>query len=272
MSIKFSVLISVYIKENPTCLDLALKSIWDDQIVKPSEIVLVKDGELTTELNDVISKFSKTAPLVIVSLDSNKGLGEALNEGLKFCSYDIVARMDSDDISKPNRFEKQIYFFEKNREYDVVGSWVDEFVNEKTNIISTRILPETNSEIRNFAKKRNPLNHPSVMFKKKSVIDAGGYKHFPLFEDYYLWVRMLMLNSNFYNIQESLLSFRSSPDTFKRRGGWKYAKDELRFQRLLKKIKFINTQTYCKNIIIRFIARIMPNSIRSFFYKSFLRK
>ncbi|GHV54059.1 glycosyl transferase [Bacteroidia bacterium] len=272
MNSDFSVLISVYNRENPDHLDLALKSIWDYQTIKPREIVLVKDGKLTPKLDNRIEEFAQNICVKIVSLETNQGLGIALNEGLNHCSYDIVARMDSDDIAKPNRFEKQMQFLKDYPEYDVVGSWIDEFVNETTNIISNRILPKTNDEIFCFAKKRNPLNHPSIMFKKSSVIKAGGYKHFPFFEDYDLWVRMLMQGCRFYNIQESLLYFRSSPDTFKRRGGWKYAKEDLRFQKNLKHINFINTFTYIENIIIRFTVRILSDDIRSFIYRKFIRK
>ena len=125
----FSVLLSVYWKENPDWLRLSLKSIWEDQSLKPAEIVLVKDGPLTDRLEAVISQFKQSAPLKIVPLSQNQGLGRALNEGLKFCSFDLVARMDTDDISKPDRFEKQIRFISQHPDISVVGSWVDELID-----------------------------------------------------------------------------------------------------------------------------------------------
>ena len=269
---KFSVLLSLYYKENPQSLKDSLESIIN-QTLQANEIVLVKDGPLTKDLELVLDSYSKqNINLKIVPLAQNKGLGKALNEGLKHCSYEIVARMDTDDIAKPNRFEKQIEVFKSNEEIDVVGTWIDEFEGSPQNIISTRKLPETNKEIYQYAQKRNPINHPTVMFRKQAVIDVGGYKHFPLFEDYYLWVRMLLKGTKFYNIQESLLFFRFSPDMFKRRGGIKYACTEAKFQWELYKLGFISFIKTCINILIRFGTRIIPNSLRGWIYKNILRK
>ena len=143
----FSVLLSVYWKENPDWLRLSLKSIWEDQSLKPAEIVLVKDGPLTDRLETVISQFKQSAPLKIVPLSQNQGLGRALNEGLKFCSFDLVARMDTDDISKPDRFEKQIRFISQHPDISVVGSWVDEFIGNPDHVVSERKLPSTPDEL-----------------------------------------------------------------------------------------------------------------------------
>ena len=268
----FSVLLSVYYKENPIFLLKSLDSIYN-QTILATEVVLVKDGALTTELEKIIDEYTTRYPnLKIVSLHQNQGLGKALNEGLKYCTYDIVARMDTDDIAKPDRFEKQLKVFQEYPEIDVVGTWIDEFEGEPQNIISTRKLPETHQEIYQYAQKRNPINHPTVMFKKQAVIDAGGYQHFPLFEDYYLWVRMLLNGAKFYNIQESLLYFRFSPDMFKRRGGFKYACTEAKFQWHIHQLGFINLPKTILNMCIRFGTRIIPNGFRSWIYKNILRK
>jgi glycosyltransferase involved in cell wall biosynthesis len=273
MNLKFSVLLSLYIKENPFFLEQALKSIFE-QTRLPTEIILEVDGQITEELQKVVDRFKNKYHQIfkIAYLESNVGLGIALNEGLKHCSYEFVARMDTDDISKPTRFEKQIELFEKNKHLDVVGSWIDEFDGDISNITSTRIVPEMQQEIFFYAKKRSPVNHPVVMFKKEAVMKAGGYKHFLLFEDYYLWVRMLMNGCQFYNIQESLLYFRVSSRTFKRRGGWKYAINELKFQTEIKKMGFINNHEFLKNISVRFLFRVIPNLLRAFLYTKLLRK
>ena len=142
-----------------------------------------------------------------------------MNEGLKHCSYDLVARMDTDDVAKPDRFEKQLKVFQLYPDIDVVGAWIDEFEGTLNQVVSVRKVPEKHEEIAEYARKRCPINHPVVIFRKSAVLTAGGYLHFPLFEDYYLWVRMLMNGARFYNIQESLLLFRFSADMFKRRGG-----------------------------------------------------
>ncbi len=268
---KFSVLLSVYRKEQASYLRQSLDSIFS-QTLLPDEVILVKDGPLTDELDWVVEEFVLEYPaLKVVPLTENQGLGKALNEGLKHCSYELVARMDTDDVAKPARFEKQMAVFQIHQEFDVVGAWIDEFEGDVENVISIRKLPERHEKISSFAKKRCPVNHPVVMFKKSAVVAAGGYQHFPLFEDYYLWVRMLMNGSVFYNIPESLLYFRFSPDMFKRRGGWKYAKDEFRFQCKLLGLGFIGCVEFCRNVGIRFVARIIPNGWRSLLYKKVLR-
>lgn len=269
---KFSVLLSVYYKEKPNCLKESLSSIFKQRCL-PNEVILVEDGPLTCELNNVISEFlDKGLKMEIVRLAKNQGLGKALNEGLKHCSYDLVARMDTDDIAKPDRFEKQITAFRDHPELEAVGAWIDEFEGDDvSNIISIRKLPEHHSEIYQFAKKRNPINHPVVMFRKKAVLAVGGYQNFPFFEDYDLWVRMLLNGARFYNIQESLLYFRFSSDMFKRRGGLRYIKMEISFQNRLKRFGFISITEFLSNILIRLIARIIPNSVRGFLYKKALR-
>lgn len=268
----FSVLISIYSKERPEYFRQCLNSIIN-QSVPPNEIVIVEDGPLTEELYDVISEYSnRYREIKINKLEKNYGLGKALNFGLGFCTNDLVARMDTDDIAMPNRFEKQLSVFEKYPQVEVVSSWIDEFDSSPQNIISTRKLPQYSYEIYQYAKKRCPINHPAVMFKKKSIQFAGGYLSFPLFEDYYLWIRLLINGAKFYNIQESLLLFRTSPEMYQRRGGLKYIRDEMRFQNLIKKLGFISFGDYIQNLFIRLFVRIVPNSTRRLIYNRFLRE
>ncbi|MFV0582569.1 MAG: glycosyltransferase family 2 protein [Parabacteroides gordonii] len=268
---QFSVLLSLYYKESPSFLRESLDSIFN-QTLLPTDVVLVKDGPLNEELDLVINDFRIKYPILkIICIPVNKGLGKALNLGLQYCTYEIVTRMDTDDIAKPNRFEKQIEIFMNHPEIDIVSSWIDEFEGDTNHVLSIRKLPEYHKDIYQFAKKRSPINHPAVMFRKSSVLAAGGYKHFPLFEDYYLWVRMLMNGAKFYNLQESLLYFRSSSEMFKRRGGLNYALKELKFEQKLLEIKFISKSIFIKNILIRFISRLIPNKLRAIIYKHLLR-
>ncbi|HCF37875.1 MAG TPA: amylovoran biosynthesis protein AmsE [Thermosipho africanus] len=268
---EFSVLLSVYYKENPEYLKQSLDSIFY-QSMKPTEVILVKDGTLTSELDHIINDYVTTRKeLKVVSLEENQGLGVALNQGLKLCSYELVARMDTDDIAKFNRFEKQLQQFELNPELDVIGSWIDEFIGNKDNIVTQRKVPEYHDQIYSFAKKRCPMNHPSVMFKKDAVLSAGNYQFFPLFEDYYLWVRMLKQGYKFYNIQESLLYFRTSPYTFQKRGGKEYLKNENKLQFTFYRIGFISFPQYISNMILRFFVRLSPNKYRSYLYNRFAR-
>lgn len=268
----FSVLLSLYWKEDSLHFRQCLESLFH-QTLLPDEVVLVEDGPLTPELEQVVSDYSTRYPILkVVSLPQNQGLGKALNEGLKHCSYELVARMDTDDVAKPDRFRRQVQVFEKHPEIDVCGAWIDEFEGDINRVLSTRKLPEHQEEIAAYALSRNPVNHPVVMFRKSAVIEAGGYQHFPLFEDYYLWLRMLKNGAKFYNIQESLLFFRTSPDMFKRRGGWRYALNELRFLSAMRKLRMISWTRFALNVFIRFPMRIMPNRLRGFMYKKALRR
>ena len=267
----FSVLLSLYPKEHPSYLQQSLNSLFS-QTLLPDEIILVKDGLLTAELDAIVSDYAARYPILkVIPLPQNQGLGKALNEGLKYCSYDLVARMDTDDIAKPDRFEKQVKVFEEHPELDLVGAWIDEFEGTPQHVLSVRKVPETSDEIREYCQKRCPVNHPVVMFRKSAVQAAGGYQHFPLFEDYYLWVRMLKNGARFYNIQESLLYFRTSSDMFKRRGGWKYAMDELRFQNMMRKMGMIGWKRFLMNVAVRFPGRIIPNVFRGFLYRKLMR-
>ena len=233
---------------------------------------MVKDGPLTTELDQVVEAYRQKHPeLKVIPLPQNQGLGKALNEGLKHCSYDIVARMDTDDIAKPNRFEKQIKVLREHPDISVVSSWIDEFVDNPKHVISTRKLPETPDELYEYGKKRSPVNHPVVMFRKQAVLDSGSYIHYPLLEDYYLWARMMVNGVKFYNIQESLLYFRASLDMFRRRGGWDYALTEARLQFLFVGIGYISLGRFFKNIIGRFVVRLIPNGLRGWIYRKLLR-
>ena len=268
----FSVLMSVYYKENPEYLQQALDSVFY-QTLPANEVVLVEDGPLTEELCSVIEQYQeKHNELKVIALKENSGLGKALNEGLKNCSYELVARADTDDISKPQRFEKQVAYMEEYPDIDVCSASIDEFIDDTNNIVSTRALPIGHEALYKFGQKRNPINHPVSIFRKSAVEAVGGYQHFYLFEDYYLWARMMMNGAKFHNLKESLLFFRFSPDMMKRRGGWKYAMTEIKFQSTLHKIGYISLFRMLENIIIRFGVRLIPNRTRKRIYSKYLRK
>lgn len=267
----FSVLMSLYIKERPEFLCQSLDSIFSQSLCA-DEIILVEDGPLTDELYDALNKYNSNHPeLKVVSLPVNGGLGNALNEGLKHCSNELVARMDTDDIAKPDRFEKQVKFMENNPDIGICSGWIEEFEGTIDNVKSIRKVPATHEEIGVYLKSRSPLNHPAVMFRKSCVEKAGGYKHFPLFEDWYLWARMFKSGAKFANFQESLLYFRTSADMIKRRGGITYARNSYKFQRELHRLGLISMSNAVKNGIIRGIVYLMPNRIRALVYKKLLR-
>lgn len=269
---QYSVLMSVYVKEKADHLRMAIDSIWN-QTVKSNDFVLVCDGPLTDELNAVIEKMQhEHSELHVVRLEKNGGLGNALNTGIKECKNELVARMDSDDISRPERCEKQLAVFSTYLEVSIVSGIVEEFSTSTEVIEARRVLPEKQEEILTFAKKRNPFNHPCVMYKKSAVEEAGGYQDFYLLEDYFLWIRMLQKGIVGYNLQEPLLWMRAGSDMYKRRAGWKYAKSQKALFKYMKDSGFISTGQYVTSILTRSASSLMPNGLRERVYKKILRK
>ena len=269
---KFSVLLSVYYKEKSENLREAFLSIYDNQILKPDEIVLVEDGELTEDLYLEIDNLKKKLKekLKILKLEKNSGLGEALKQGILICSNEYIARMDTDDIATTERFLKQMEYLEEHPEVDVLGTYMKEFIENTKNVICIKEAPTENIE--NFMKYRDPVNHPTVIFKKSKVIEAGNYQEIFLNEDSYLWRRMLKKGAKFANIPDSLLYFRITEDTYKRRGGWKYVKAEWELQNKYLELGVINKIEFWKNICLKSCVRLMPNFLRKFIYLKILRK
>ena len=272
-----SVLLSLYSREKPQFLRESLSSIME-QTAMPAEVVMVLDGPVGDDLLGVLDEFSRREGDVpdfrIVRLEKNMGLGRALSEGLRHCGNELVARMDTDDVMMPQRIDEQYRYMASHPEIAVCGAWIDEFVVQadgSRHVVSTRRLPVEHDDIFNFGKGRSPMNHPVVMFRKSRVEAAGGYEHFPLFEDYYLWVRMLCCGEKFHNLPESLLWFRLSDDVYKRRGGLRYAMDEVSLQRAIYRLGYISRVTMMKNVAIRFLVRLMPNGFRALIYKRLLR-
>lgn len=269
--IKFSVLLSVYKNEKPEYLIECFKSIYDNQELKPNEIVLVQDGPLTDELYEVIKKLKNQLKniLKIVPIEKNVRLGNALRIGIEKCSNEIIARMDTDDIAYPDRFKKQIEYLKKYPQTDILGSYMDEFIDNIDNIIAIKTAPL--KDFKNYMKLRDPVNHPSVIFKKSKVIEAGNYIEILYNEDSYLWGRMLANNCQFANIDESLIYFRVNDDTYKRRGGLQYVKAEIQLQKEFLKLGIVTKLEFMRNIIIKNIVRVIPNKLRKKVYLTILR-
>lgn len=269
----YSVLMSVYHKEKPEYLKQAIASI-QAQTLPTDDFVLVCDGPLNDALDAVIAKkqqeMGKT--LNVVRLAKNGGLGNALNEGIKHCKNELVARMDSDDIAYQDRCEKQIAVFYKHSEVSICSGIVEEFTSTPDVVDAKRVPPEAHEEIVEFAKKRNPFNHPCVMYKKSVVEAVGSYQDFYLLEDYYLWLRMLMAGYQGYNIQEPLLHMRTGSDMYLRRAGWKYAKTQVKLFKFMKEQGFIGEGQYIKSCVIRSGSALAPNWLRKLMFEKVLRK
>ena len=268
----FSVLMAVYKKEQPLFFKEALRSVFEQSLI-PNEVVLVKDGPLTEELEQIIVDFSsKNEQLKVITLEKNQGLGEALRIGLNACSFDLVARMDSDDICKPYRFEKQIAFLKEHKEITIVGSWIEEFSDCKEEIEAIRELPQEDKQLKIFMKWRNPFNHMTVMFRKKDILAIGGYQPFYLLEDYYLWNRLANANYYFANIGESLLWARGGYTMLERRGGWKYVVSESKLLKFMYRSGRINIVEFGANLMMKSIIRLIGKHLRHTIYTFFLRK
>lgn len=269
----YSVLMSVYHKEKPEYLKQAIASI-QAQTLPTDDFVLVCDGPLNDALDAVIAKKQQEMgeTLNVVRLSKNGGLGNALNEGIKHCKNELVARMDSDDIAYQNRCEKQIAVFYTHPEVSVCSGIVEEFTSTPDVVDAKRVPPEAHKEIVEFAKKRNPFNHPCVMYKKSAVEAVGSYQDFYLLEDYYLWLRMLMAGYQGYNIQEPLLHMRAGSDMYLRRAGWKYAKTQARLFKFMKSQGFIGEGQYIKSCVIRSGSALAPNWLRKLMFEKVLRK
>ena len=263
---------SVYHKEKPEYLKQAIESI-QAQTLSTNDFVLVCDGPLNEPLDSVIAAKQQEMgeSLNVVRLAKNGGLGNALNEGIKHCKNELVARMDSDDIAYPDRCEKQIAVFNIHSEVSICSGIVEEFTTDPHTVDTRRVPPETNAEIVEFAKKRNPFNHPCVMYKKSAVEAVGSYQDFYLLEDYYLWLRMLMAGYQGYNIQEPLLHMRAGSDMYLRRAGWKYAKTQAKLFKFMKQQGFIGEGQYIKSCVIRSGSALAPNWLRKFMFERVLR-
>ena len=258
--VPFSVLISIYKNENPVWFREALDSVFA-QTLQPTEIVLVEDGLLTSELYEVIDGYQSKHPIFnIVKNEKNQGLGLALRKGVEACKTDFLMRMDTDDIIPPCRFERQMKKIEEG--YDVVSCWSQLFVGDEGNVIAVKTRPENHDDIVKLAHRRSPICHAATLFRKSALLKAGNYQHCKLYEDYHLVVRLIMSGAKFYNIQEVLYYVRTTPEQMNRRSGLDYLKTELSFFREFKEMGFFTTKDYLVNCTMRIVVRLMPNAVR----------
>lgn len=270
---KFSVLTSVYKNDAPGPFRDALDSTIN-QTCPPDEIVLVRDGQVPAELQAVIDEYISRYPEIFtyIPFEENGGLGNALRTGLERARNELVARMDSDDLNVPNRFELQLKYFEEHPETDIMGGNISEFFGSPEQIVQYRVVYKNHDEIAKDLRNRSPFNHVTVMFRREAVLKAGNYESFYLFEDWYLWARMYLAGCKFANINDVLCNVRIV-DMSARRGGMKYYKSCKRLLKFMKKNKIIGFFKYMKIKTVRFIGYVLlPNKLRAFMYKKMLRK
>jgi glycosyltransferase involved in cell wall biosynthesis len=261
----FSVLMSVYIKENPIYLKECLESLVMQTLQAP-EIILVEDGPITSNLSEVIDFYYQSLPIKRIKFAQNQGLAAALNEGLRNCSHELVIRMDTDDIALPIRFKRQIDFMIANKNISVSSAWIEERDHEMHEKGFLKVLPEKHIDIIRFAKRRNPFNHPVTIFRKSAVLAVGSYPLvFP--EDYALWSLMLVKGYTFANIPEVLLYMRTG-EAFIDRRGLDFFKGEVGLLKFQKSIGFLNIFEFLTSLALRAAIRLPPRSIRKILYQT----
>lgn len=273
MTEKFSVLMSLYIKEKAENARACFESLLN-QTVSADEWVIVEDGPLTDELYALLAEYEGKCPSLIkrVPLESNRGLGLALREGVLHCNNELIARMDTDDIARTDRFEKQLAEFNKDPELDICGSHMLEFENDINNIVAKRTVPLDDGQIKLYQKRRDAFNHMTVMFKKSKVLQAGNYQSCMLMEDTYLWVNMFNSGCKAKNIDDCLVYVRIGEAMFERRGGLSYYKKYKQGRKKVYETGYISRWDYVYTLIIQFAVAIMPNKLRGFVFKRLLHK
>ena len=269
----YSVLMSVYQGEKADYLRLSTKSIFN-QTVPTNDFVLMCDGPLTKELDEVIEQLSQTYGdvLQVIRLEENRGLGDALNIGLVACKNELIARMDSDDIAVENRCELQLQAFQKNPNLAIVGGAIDEFEGTPSNVTSHKSMPENHDEILRYARVRNPFNHPTVMYRKSAVLDVGGYPKRILHEDYALWANMILNGVQTYNLPQTLCYMRVDSGLYVRRGGLDYLKQAIRLRWHLYRTGLYTFWSFLVTSLALSVVCLIPVSARKIAYRVFLRK
>lgn len=269
---KFSVLMSLYIKEKKEYFDECMKSMLRQTVI-PNEIVIVFDGPITKELSDCVNQYTQDYPnwIKIIKNEKNKGLGLALADGVPECTYELIARMDTDDIARNDRFEKQLKMFIDNPDLDICGSHIIEFEGDISNVLSKRDVPLTHDEIAKYQKQRSAFNHMTVMYKKSTVLKAGNYEHCPLMEDDMMWIRMLLVGAKCANIDDYLVYARTGYAMIERRGGFSYYKKYKNGRKKILDTGYISNWDYYKTVFVQLVVALVPKKIRLFIFTQLLR-
>ena len=276
---KLSVIMSIYKSDVPELVRMALDSLLQ-QTLSPNEIVIVGDGPVPADLELEVESLklrveSEQLPIEVTYLpqEQNRGLGEAMRIAVENAKYDYVARMDSDDICLPDRFEKQMKCFEEDPELSLVGGMITEFDGEPENIIAKRVLPLDDVGIKKMMRGRCAVNHVTVIFKKADLLRSGNYQPYWLQEDQYLWARMMEHGCKFRNIPDVVVNVRSGKDQIARRSGWRFYKSVVRVFWYMYRHGLISFGYFLYICAIRGVVQVlMPNRLRTWFYLHLLRK
>jgi glycosyltransferase involved in cell wall biosynthesis len=262
----FSLLVPVYDGDRPDHIRRAMRSAVDDQTVRPDQVVIVRDGPVRDELALCLDEVQRASPVPVtfVPLRDNRGLGPALDQGLAASWFDVIARMDADDVAMPHRFEVELPLI---ADADIVGAGLYEFMEDTNDIVGQRVPPTDPAQIRRYARMHDPFNHPTVVYRRQAVLAAGGYGDLPLMEDYALFARMLAGGARPVNVAEPLVFYRVGTKAFRRRGGARLLRSELRLQREFLRHGFTSPPEYLRNVIVRGGYRLIPWWLRRAVYR-----
>jgi glycosyltransferase involved in cell wall biosynthesis len=263
----FSLLLAVHAGARPDYLREAFRSAVDAQTLRPAQVVLVRDGPVPRPLDECLDELERTSPVPVtrVVMERNRGLGPALDAGLAASEWDIVARMDADDIAMPQRFAVQLPLILAGA--DIVGSALLEFDTDITNVVGRRTPPSDPADITRYARLHDPFNHPTVIYRRTAVLAAGGYGDLPLMEDYWLFARMLAGGARGVNVPQPLVYYRVGDGAYQRRGGIKLLRSELRLQSRLRRQGFTTRGQFARNVAIRGGYRLLPAWFRRLVYR-----
>jgi glycosyltransferase involved in cell wall biosynthesis len=267
----FTVLMSVYANDNPIFFKKAIQSVFCNTLT-PGEFILVVDGQVGPEINEIIFNASSLFPnLIIVRFEENLGLASALNIGMNYAKFEWIVRADADDINLSNRFELLAQFHRDNLELSLIGGWILE-VDDNGNRLGVREVPLGTENIKRFVRRRNPFNHMSVAFRKKDVVAVGGYPHIYLREDYALWSKMIQCGFKSDNIPEILVLVSAGSRMYSRRGGVRYIIAEYKMQKFLVNLGLKNFICGLFDLIFRSVIFSLPSRARGYVYENILRR
>jgi glycosyltransferase involved in cell wall biosynthesis len=263
----FSLLLPVYRADNPGYLGRAFRSSVHEQTLSPSEVIVVRDGPVPQELSQALAALIADSPVpaYVVELGRNVGLARALEEGLAACSYEVIARMDADDVSLPERFQRQLAKVDEG--FDIVGAGMYEFVDDRDEIVGQRVPVVGHEALSRYARFHDPFSHPTVVYRKSAVRRAGGYQEMGLMEDYWLFARMIQSGARAANLAEPLVMYRVGDGAYRRRGGAAQLKSEIALQRRFLRTGFTSPAQAVRNVAVRGAYRLVPEPVRRSIYR-----
>ncbi len=267
---EFTLLLPVWAGDRADYLETAFRSTVDEQTRPPAQVVLVQDGPVDPDVAATIERLCRDSPVPVelVRMERNVGLGPALDAGLAASDYEIVARMDADDVSLPHRFAVQLPVIESGA--DIVGSGLLEFGDSPDDIVGRRVPPTDPDDIRTRSRFADPFNHPTVVYRRSAVAAVGGYRDLPLMEDYLLFAKMIEAGARVANIAEPLVMYRVGAGAYARRGGLPLLRTELAIQRRFRELGFTTRGQYVRNVVLRGGYRLVPIRLRKVAYRTFI--